>query len=326
MINNINDSRIFRVVPSQRRGRTLTPAHFGCLEGIPTINITNGCLFHCAYCYARGYSQTPKTCEVYLYINLPGLLKEEIKRKRSFPKWIILNTSSDCFQSHPEILNIAYKTIQTLLIHGIGLSFLTKGIIPRRFFDLFGKFSDMIFAQIGIVSLSEDYWKRYEPGAPPPEERLKNIEHFKNIGIIPEVRIDPIIPFLTDTETEIKKLFERLNQVGIKKVTLSYLHLRPAIESQLMEELSPVHLKLIESCFKTQQWAKVGSSTKTKLLPKSIRERGYKRIKEIAKAFDITALICQCKNPDLKGDLCSSGRVRRVLKRESTAQLPLFRC
>lgn len=316
----------FRLVPKLRKGKILTAAHFGCLQNIPTINITNGCLFRCVYCYARGYSQTPKTPEVHLYINLPYLLSEEIKRKRVFPKWVILNTSSDCFQFHPEILQIAYQTIEILLNHGIGISFLTKGVIPQRFFELFKKFPEMILPQIGIVSLSDHYWKRYEPGTPSPEERLKNIEHFREIGIIPEVRIDPIIPFFTDTEIEIKRLFENLNKAGIKRVTLSYLHLRPAIERQLMEELSPIHLKLIESCFKTQEWRVVGTSTRTKLIPKSIREKGYKRIIEKAKEYNITAIICKCKNPDMKGDICSAGRLRNIFFRQSNSQLPLFRC
>jgi hypothetical protein len=70
----------------------------------------------------------------------------------------------------------------------------------------------------------------------------------------------------------------------------------------------------------------VGSSTKTKLLPKSIREKGYERIKKIASEFGINALICQCKNPDLKGDLCGSGRTKAALKNEGPLQLPLFRC
>jgi len=315
-----------KVIPKLRGGRILSPAHFGCLEGIPTLNITNGCLFQCTYCYARGYSQAPKAEEVFLYINLPNLLEEELSRKRIIPQWVILNTSSDCFQSHPDILHVTYQTIQILLNYGIGLSFLTKGVIPQRFFDLFVKFPKKILAQIGIVSLSESYWKRYEPGTPSPEERFRNIERFKDIGILPEVRIDPIIPFITDTEVELKTLFERLRGLGVKRVTLNYIHLRPAIEKQLMKELSPLHQKLIESCFKTQDWKRVGSSTKTKLLPKPIREKGYERIREIAGGFGIRVLICQCKNPDLKGDICGSGRVRAFSSKRSPTQLPLFKC
>ena len=43
----------YQVIPRFRRGRVLAPAQFGCLEGIPTLNITHGCIFECTYCYAR---------------------------------------------------------------------------------------------------------------------------------------------------------------------------------------------------------------------------------------------------------------------------------
>jgi DNA repair photolyase len=314
------------LIPKLRKGRILTRSDFGCLRGIPTLNVTSGCAFLCTYCYARGYSQAPQKGEVHLYVNLPGLLREELSRKRVFPDWVILNTSSDCFQPHPDILKVTYELIQTLLEHKIGISFLTKGVIPRRFFDLFRRAPDKILAQIGIVSLSERYWKAYEPGAPSPEERLQNIQKLREIGILPGIRIDPIIPFVTDTEAEIFRLLGQLKENRIERVTLSYLHLRPAIREQLMKELSPLHQELIDSCFRAQEWKAIGSSTRTKLLPKPIREKGYHRIRKIAEAFGIAALICQCKNPDMEGDLCGSGRVRTLLRERKPLQLPLFRC
>ena len=316
----------FKIVPTCRKGKALTPSQFGCLKGIPTLNITNGCIFRCTYCYARGYSQAPGAGEVDLYVNLPDLLKAELPRKRRLPPWVILNTSSDCFQTHPDILDVTFEAIQVLLSHGIGISFLTKGLIPHRFLQLFKPLHEKILAQIGLVCLSERYWKAYEPGTPSPEKRLENIQRLKGVGIVPEVRIDPIIPFVTDTDSEMKSLFRRLNELDIKRVTLSYLHLRPAIHEQLAKELSPLHRRLIESCFSTQEWKTVGSSSKSKLLLQSLRERGYHRIKGIAEEFGITASICQCKNPDLPGDLCGSGRVKMASGEKSPIQLPLFRC
>jgi DNA repair photolyase len=315
-----------KIIPRLRRSKVLTPAQFGCLGGIPTFNITNGCIFDCTYCYARGYSQAPRKGEVYLYANLPDLLGEELARKRVVPQWVILNTSSDCFQHHPDILNITYEVIRILVDRGIGISFLTKGLIPNRFFDLLRISPEKILTQIGVVSLSERYWKEYESGTPSPEERLENVQRLKENRILPEVRIDPIIPFVTDTEVEAKTLFRRLQEMEVKRVTLSYLHLRPAIEKQLLKELSPLHRKIMESCFKTQGWKAIGSSTRTKLLPRVIREKGYQRMKEIGERFGVTASVCQCKNPDLKGDLCSSGRVRIAIDKQTTRQLPLFQC
>ena len=316
----------FRIVPTLRKGKILTPSRFGCLQGIPTLNITNGCLFRCTYCYARGYSQAPEAGEVKLYINLPELLGAELSRKRTIPQWVILNTSSDCFQTHPDILQVTYEVIRRLLNHGIGISFLTKGTIPQRFVRLFEQFREKIFAQIGLVSLSDRYWRGYEPGTPSPEKRLENIERLKAMGIVPEVRIDPMIPFVTDTEPEMRFLLSRLKELGMQRATLSYLHLRPAIHRQLAKELSPLHRKLIESCFGNQEWKTVGSSSMSKLLPSSLRERGYQRIRGIAEEFGIAASICQCKNPDLRGDLCGSGRVKVALKKGTPIQLSLFQC
>jgi DNA repair photolyase len=315
-----------KIIPKLRKGKILTPARFGCLEGIPTLNITKGCLFECAYCYARGYSQAPPKGEVDLYVNLPDLLREELLRKKVIPRWVILNTSSDCFQHHPDILNMTYEVIRILVDRGIGISFLTKGLIPHRFLDLLRISPEKVLTQIGLVSLSERYWKEYEPGTPSPEKRLENVQRLNEIGIVPEIRVDPIIPFVTDTEIEATALFARLQKMRVKKVTLSYLHLRPAIQRQLMRELSPVHRKIMESCFKAREWKAIGSSTRTKLLSKTIREKGYQRMKEIGQGFGITASVCQCKNPDLKADLCSSGRVKMAISKRTARQLPLFQC
>ena len=323
MNQNLDD---YRIQLRSRKGRVLTSAQFGCLRGVPTLNITNGCIFRCTYCYARGYSQAPEEGEIQLYANLPDLLEQELSRKKIIPEWVILNTSSDCFQSHPDILDVTFNVIHCLLDHRIGISFLTKGVIPDRFFGLFRRFPEKIISQIGLVSSSERYWKGYEPGTPSPEERMGNIRRLKEIGVSPEIRIDPIIPFVTDTEMEVDALFHRLKELEVKKVVLSYLHLRPAIQRQLMKDLSPLHRRLIESCFGTQEWKVVGSSTMTKLLPVGIRERGYQRMRRIAEGFGITASICLCKNPDLRGDLCNSGRIRMASNKYPSEQLSLFQC
>lgn len=314
------------LLPKVRRGRILTPADFGCLKGIPTLNVTQGCLFQCAYCYARGYRDAPGKGKVHLYVNLPRLLEEELLKKRVLPPWVILNTSSDCFQPHPDILDVTWQVMKLLLDHGVGLSFLTKGIIPERFLRLMEGFPEKILAQIGLLSLSPLYWRKYEPGTPSPEGRLKNIQRLKQIGVFPEIRMDPIVPFVTDVESELKRLFEQLESFEVKRVTVSYLHLRPAIRDQLLQELPPIHQKLITPLFETQEWKTIGSSTKTKLLPRTLRERGYQRIKETAKEFGITVIVCQCKNPDLEADICSPGTVRKVSRKTTPIQLPLFKC
>ncbi len=315
----------FCITPRNRKGKVLTSSNFGCLEGIPTVNITNGCLFHCVYCYARGYRQAPLNGGIELYVNLPDLVQEELARKRKIPSWVAVNTSSDCFQPHPDILDISFRVMQMLLENGVGVSLLTKGEIPANFLRLFGRFPGKVLVQIGLVSVNERYWRVYEPHTPEPDIRIRNVKRLKEIGIIPELRMDPVIPFLTDTETEVSRILERAARAGVRKVNVSYLHLRPSIRDILLREISPLDRKLIEACFQTQDWKVVGTSTQTKLLPSSLRAKGYDRIGRIARTFGMTSRVCRCKNPDMEAGVCGSGRMERAFLEKPSPQMSLFR-
>jgi DNA repair photolyase len=321
----------FQVVSRERRGRVLKRATFGCLKGVYALYVTSGCGLACTYCYARGYSQAPPKGTVELYANLPTLLHRELASpRRRAEDFVVFNTASDCFQPHPAILDVTLRFMRAVLESGMSLSFLTKGEIPPRFFDLFRQWPDRVMAQIGLVSLSDAYRQQFEPGAAPPARRLNNIRGLFNIGIVPTVRVDPIIPFVTDTEGEIERLMEVLRDLGVTRISLSYLHLRPAIARQLERELAPRYREIIRTCFQNQPWTEVGTATKTKLIPRPLRERGYERIAAMARTFAIKAVICSCKNPDLKGGICLPERItdsRAVQRGERVGrQLTLFPC
>jgi len=310
------------IIRKNKRGYALKRCNFGCLSGFHAINITNGCMHYCVYCYARGYSNAPAKGIVELYSNLPELIRKELSspRKRKIPELVIFNTASDCFQSHPDILETTYLCMEELLKRGIHISFLTKGYIPDPFILLFSKRKRLIKAQIGLVSLDNSYTSKFEPFAPLPEKRLENIERLCSIGVIPDVRIDPIIPFLTDTEEHVKRLLSTIKKFGIRNVTLSYLHIRPSILDNLKKELKPEIVKLLDACYYNRPWQEVGTSTMSKLLPLELRKRGYKRIKRIAGSMGINATVCHCKNPDMKASVCVSYRK----KEEHIEQLNLF--
>ena len=316
-------------IPTERKGQILTRARFGCLSEVYSLNITRGCEFECVYCYARGYPEAPGTGKILLYANLPEKLARELdnpRRRKNITK-VVFNTASDSFQTHPDILKVSYHSMEVLLKRGIFISFLTKGWIPHGFIQLFAKHRDLVSANIGIVSLSERYQKLFEPGAATPSARLDNIDRLQAAGIEPQVRIDPIIPFYTDDESSVRELFKGLAQRSINKVTLSYIHLRPTILRQLQKELPATHFKVLEACFKTQEWVCVGSSTRSKLIPVDLRKSGYKRFINLGKEYGIACLICSCKNPDMPAHRCFSGAPHRAERGSSgPIQLSLFQC
>jgi len=319
------------LIEVERKGKVLVKAQFGCLRDVYTLNVTRGCEFTCVYCYARGYPEAPSPGEVHLYGNLPEKLARELDnpRRRVVVEWVAFNTASDSFQTDPRILDITYSAMKVLLERGVGVSFLTKGLIPTRFIELFAAYPSLVFSRIGLVSANPQYRDLFEPHAATVAERFQNIDRLKGAGIDVDVRIDPIIPFYTDDEVSIRRLYESLSARAIKKVSLSYLHLRPAILDQLRRELPPTEFGVLQSCFESRPWSVVGTSTRSKLIPLTLRQRGYKRFMELAKEYDITPLICSCKNPDMPAQLCTTGpknrRPGKARPKEET-QLSLFPC
>ncbi len=261
----------------------------------------------CVYCYARGYPGAPGRGRVVLFSNLADKLTHELRRKRELPSLVLFNTASDSFQPHPDIVTASVRVMEILLDRGIAISLLTKGALPRRFLEIARAHPGLVFVRIGIVTLDPAYQARFEPFAATPAERLDDIGRLAAAGIVPEVRVDPVIPFVTDAAGSFDTLFGSLAARGVRQAVISYLHLRPAIEGRLREEVDPVRAELIGALFRGAGYETVGSSTMTKLIPREVRRRGYERAREAADRHGVALSVCSCKNPDMPGGLCVDG-------------------
>lgn len=155
------------LIPTERKSTILTPSGLACLSAVATVNLTAGCLHGCAYCYTRGYSIYPGDQVVKLYTNLPEKLADELKRKRKLPERVYFSPSSDLFQPHEGIRQIALRVLSLLLTRGIRIAFLTKGVITEPIFDLFAEHANLVSAQIGLISTDESLLCRWEPHAAP---------------------------------------------------------------------------------------------------------------------------------------------------------------
>lgn len=317
-----------QLIEIPRKSRVLKRVQFGCLRDSYSLNVTRGCSFCCVYCYARGYPEAPDKDQIFLYSNLPHKVVQELDspRRKLDVQQVSFNTASDCFQNHPRILQIAYQTMQAFLERGVGISFLTKGRVPESFLKLFCQYPRQISAAVGLVSASEKYREIFEPGAASIQDRLNNIRRLKQSGLRVQVRIDPIIPFITDGQESMDELFGALAARNVHLASLSYLHLRPRILEQLRRELPPTEFKLLQGCFPTQTWVQVGTATRSKLVQKSLRQKGYQRWERTAKQYGLRTLVCACKNPDLPAQICASrpGSRRKMQYKYQERQLNLL--
>jgi len=315
----------WEVVPVKKKGPVLVRARFGCLSSLHSLNITRGCSFDCIYCYARSFTNSPPRKTVYLYQNLVQELTRQLDSpfRKTRIKGVVFNTASDCFQPHPDILKATFEAMETILLRGIDLHVLTKGVIPKPFFGLFSDHLSSVKPSIGLVPDNPVYKVIFEPNAPSFVERLKNIENLNRIGYAPGIRMDPLIPFLTDQTDLLELFFKTLKGFDVGSITVSYIHLRPAIRKEFQYRLPELYKKIIQLAFPSSEYHQVGTSTLTRLIPVSLRHKGYQKIKDIAHHFGFTVRVCQCKNPDLQGDLCYSDQ-SQPSEENLPEQLPLF--
>ena len=118
------------VIRAKRRSPVLASSGLACLSTLPTINLTTGCLHDCLYCYIRGYRNYPGEGRIVLYENTLDLLQDELSRMTAKPHAVYFSPSSDLFQPAPEVLDLSHAVLQFLFSQGVGVAFLTKGVIP----------------------------------------------------------------------------------------------------------------------------------------------------------------------------------------------------
>ena len=313
------------VVLKERKSSALSPSTLKCLNHTSTLNPTAGCAHLCSYCYARGYSNYPGDETVVLYTNLAEKLENELNRKRKIPEFVYFSPSCDAFQPVRQVLDTTYRLMALLLKRGIGVSFLTKGRIPDKFIALFGSHSDNVNAHIGITTLNRQIQKQIEPHAATPGSRLKNIRALIQIGILPEVRFDPLIPGLTDPVSNLEPLLKILGGLGIKRAGLNYLFLRPIINRNIREDLgnTKVMEKIAQAFYDNVDMQLLASKSRVKALSLDFRQKQYKHISLLAKPYGIETYVCGYKNPDVAEDLTCSN-IWQKYSNKKTLQYQLF--
>ncbi len=294
------------VIRTKRKSNVLAPSILECLSHLPTINLTAGCAHGCLYCYARGYSQHPGEGKVMLYANTFEKLRAELPRKRKRPVAVYFSPSSDVFQPVTDVLDMAYEIFEYLFNVGVGVAFLTKGRIPERHIALLQDHAPMVRAGIGLTTLDEHLLRMFEPNAAPPELRLAQADRLVKSGIATQVRLDPILPGLTDDVETLNALCSRLAKIGIRRIAASTAFLRKSIIGQLKRRLGDASaLKRLLRHYEDGVWLKLQRAETNALLPPiAIRQRIYARVRRAAERHGLQLHLCACKNGDLASGSC----------------------
>jgi len=311
------------VTKASRRSPVLTSSGLACLSTLPTINLTTGCLHDCLYCYIRGYRNYPGEGRVVLYEDTLDRLRQELLLAASKPHAVYFSPSSDLFQPAPEVLELTHSVLEFLLSKGVGVAFLTKGVIPDCTLQLLIEHRELVRAQIGLITLEEGISRIFEPHAAGPERRLLQLETLIAGGIQAEARLDPILPGVTDSPELLDQQVARLAGVGVKRIAAGVLFLRPGILYWLKSRVSDRRMLalLLHGYQEGKQAVMRGAQYPILNLSTEARRQIFERLEHAAAAHGIEIRICACKNADLARGSCN---IAGTWHRQAAAAQPLL--
>jgi DNA repair photolyase len=275
----------------------------GCARHLMALDTTVGCSLTCRFCSIRFRNLEPGT--VQLKVNLAELLERELAARRRtdrLPEGVLLNPASDAFQPMAPVLAVTHEVASLLLAAGVELHIRTRGQVPAGFAELFEAHSQRVHVEMAMFSMDRELSRLYEPGSPDPQQRLETIRRLRSWGLDVRVRIEPLIPFVSDTAGHLEDLVRHLRSVGVERAVASYLVLHPKVLERLVDTIPASHFHLIKGSFRGQAWRQVGVHQMTRLLPERTRREGYQRLRSIADKAGLGLSVCACQNPALGSD------------------------
>lgn len=183
------------------------------------LNHVLGCAHGCRYpCYAflmnkrfRNISYDDWT-KPRIVENTIELLEKELPKLKGKARYINMCFATDPFMyNHPEVIKLSCDVIALINSFGIPVRTLTRGVYTL---DV-AKVSNHPENGFGVtlVSLSEEFRKKYEPNAAPARDRIRSLFAMHRCGFRTWVSIEPY-PTPDIIEQDIDELLESISFVG----------------------------------------------------------------------------------------------------------------
>lgn len=193
----------------------------GILSSNNGMNIYRGCTHGCIYCDSRSkcYGFTHEFEDIEVKINAPQLLEKALKSKR---KKCMIGTGAMCdsYLHIEENLKLTRKCLELIDQYEYGVAVQTKSTRVLRDMDLLKSINDKTKAvvQMTMTTYDETLCKILEPNVSTTKERFETLLQFKEAGIPTVVWLTPILPFINDTEENIRGILEYCVEAGVKGI------------------------------------------------------------------------------------------------------------
>jgi len=310
-----------QLIYTERKTTPLRRPALPCLSRHYTINLLAGCPHRCRYCYAQSFQSNPGVGKVVFYSNTFELLRKEFPRKRKKPEVAVFSTACEPFAPYPPVLEEMYNVMNLFLEAGVALRVTTKSTTPARFLRLFERHPGMVRVSVGVTTTDEGVRRLMEPRAAPVSARLDSLRELKNSGVPAIVRMDPLIPGLTDGDDNFHSVFRRLADCGVEEAMASYLFVRPSIMKSMNVRYNGWSFERMWKELYTRRIEKYCGGGTIHIPDPEYRTERYGKLKEIAAEHGILLRLCGCKNPDITSERCHAPEENKTIEKHAQCEL-----
>ena len=182
------------------------------------MNLYRGCSHGCIYCDSRSDCYHIENFDIVKgKENMLNILENELCKKRI--KGVVgIGAMSDTYNP----MEIKYKqtrgALQLISKYNFGVSIDTKSDLILRDIDLLKEINskNSVIIKFTITTPDDKLSKIIEPNVCVSSKRLEAIKTLNDNGIFAGIMMNPVLPFITDKEEDIKKLVRIAYEYGAK--------------------------------------------------------------------------------------------------------------
>ena len=199
--------------------------HFEEVKGVLSpkgnMNIYRGCTHGCIYCDSRStcYNMPHDFEDVLVKANAPQLLEQALKSKRK-KIMVGMGSMSDPYMHCEKELLHTRKCLEIVDRYGFGFTLITKSDLVLRDLDLIKSINSKSKAvvQMTLTTFDEKLCRILEPNVATTKQRFSALMKLKKAGIPTVVWLTPILPFINDTEDNLRGILDYCIQSGVKGI------------------------------------------------------------------------------------------------------------
>ncbi len=193
----------------------------GILSASNGMNLYRGCSHGCNYCDSRSncYGMDHAFEDIEVKENAPELLEASLRRKRSR---CMIGTGAMCdpYMHCEEKLQLTRRCLEIIRRYGFGLAVQTKSDRILRDLELIREIniSAKAVVQMTLTTYDEDLCRILEPNVCTTKRRYETLCAFRDAGVPTVVWLSPILPFINDTEENLRGILRYCFDAGVKGI------------------------------------------------------------------------------------------------------------